>query len=105
MNSKVCCFTGHRKLNKSKIEMLETRLENVIEELIRDGVIEFECGGALGFDTLAALSVLKIKKIHPSVKLVLVLPCENQTLKWKNSEIETYEYIKSNADECIYTSK
>ena len=35
--------------------------------------------GALGFDTIAAQAVLSVKETYPEVKLILVLPCENQT--------------------------
>ena len=105
MNETTCCFTGHRNISKYNLEKLKVELENAIEQLISYGVINFEAGGALGFDTIAALTVLKVKEKIPQIKLILVLPCINQADKWNESDVETYEYIKSQVDECIYTSE
>lgn len=105
MNNVTCCFTGHRNISKYNLEKLKVELENAIEELISYGVVNFEAGGALGFDTIAALTVLKVKEKIPQIKLILVLPCINQADKWNESDVETYEYIKSQSDECFYTSE
>ena len=51
-----------------------------------------------GFDTIAAQAVLSVKEIHPEVKLILVLPCENQTKYWKQQDIDVYNDIKLRAD-------
>ena len=61
--------------------------------------------GALGFDTLAALAVLELKQQYPQIKLILVLPCRNQTREWKEADIQKYEWIKSKADKVVYTSE
>lgn len=105
MNEITCCFTGHRNINKYNLGKLKAELENTIEQLINDGVVNFEAGGALGFDTISALTVLKMKEKFKQIKLILVLPCRNQAYKWSKSDIETYEYIKSQSDEFIYTSE
>lgn len=73
--------------------------------LYKNGVKNFVSGGALGFDTLAALDVLKMKEKFSDVKLILVLPCANQSVKWNQKEIELYEKIKFKADEIIYVSE
>ena len=105
MNNVTCCFTGHRNISKYNLEKLKAELENAIEQLISYGVINFEAGGALGFDTIAALTVLKVKEKIPQIKLILVLPCRNQADKWNESDVETYEYIKSQSDKYFYTSE
>lgn len=105
MNKVTCCFTGHRNLRKYNIEGIKTELENKVEELIKNGVVDFETGGALGFDTIAALAVLKMRNKYPNIRLILVLPCKSQTLNWKKLDIEIYEYIKSQANEYLYTSE
>ena len=48
----------------------------LIELLSREnsGYLYFGAGGALGFDTLAAQTVLDLKKDYPQIKLILVLP-------------------------------
>ena len=74
-------------------------------EAIEQGYRYFGTGGALGFDTLAAQTVLELKSKYPEIKLILVLPCENQTLEWERAYIEEYERIKAAADKVVYTSK
>ena len=76
-----------------------------MEELINSGYCYFGSGGALGFDTLAALTVLELKKTYPHIKLILVLPCKNQTKSWSKENSQVYEYIKSKCDRYIYISK
>ena len=58
----------------------------------------FGAGGALGFDTIAAFTVLKLKESYPDIRLILVLPCLAQTRGWSREDVEKYEDIKSKAD-------
>ena len=105
MREKACCFTGHRKIPAEHYQIVCNKTEEAVEKLINDGYIHFCAGGALGFDTVAALSVLKAKEKHPDICLVLVLPCKSQTRGWSDSDVEIYENIKQQADEVIYTSE
>ena len=74
-------------------------------EAIEQGYRYFGAGGALGFDTLAAQTVLELKSEYPEIKLILVLPCKNQTRGWEQADIEEYERIKAAADKVVHTSK
>ena len=74
-------------------------------EAIEQGYRYFGAGGALGFDTLAAQTVLELRSEYPDIKLILVLPCENQARGWKQADIEEYERVKAAADKVVYTSK
>ena len=105
MRAKTCCFTGHRDLSPANRGLIEQRLEQTLIRLIESGVIYYGSGGALGFDTLASLSVLKLKQQYPHIKLILVLPCYSQTRGWKEDDIRVYEEIKHAADKVVYTSK
>ena len=89
-------------MHKRKIKK---RLKQVLIEAIEQGYRYFGAGGALGFDTLAAQTVLKLKSEYPEIKLILVLPCENQTRGWGRTNLEEYERIKALADKVVYTSK
>lgn len=84
---------------------VKKRLEKVIEESIQTGYLYFGTGGALGFDTLAANTVIKLRAEYPDIKLILVLPCKTQTRGWKQSDIEEYERIIKAADKVVYTSE
>ena len=56
-NYHVCCFTGHRNLPIDSMRAIYSRLGRAVRYAYDRGVREFRVGGALGFDTLAALSV------------------------------------------------
>ncbi len=93
-----CCFTGHRIIARSLVPELEKAIEEEIEKLYAQNVKSFVCGGAIGFDTLAAGAVLRAKKRHPDVTLVLALPCPDQTANWSARSREIYEKTVRAAD-------
>lgn len=97
--SKVACFSGHRRLPKDCTE-LQANLEKAIVELIERGVVFFGNGAALGFDQMAAETVLRLKEDYPHIRLVMVLPCptEQQSLKWNDEQKKQYYKILGQAD-------
>ena len=105
LKGQTCCFTGHRIIPSGMEQKLFRVTEKVVENAIKSGYRYFGVGGALGFDTIAALVVLKLRESYPSIKLILVLPCLNQTRGWSTEDIEIYENIKKQADKIVYTSK
>ena len=100
-----CCFTGHRYISSDRKADIRNQLKVAIERAIQNGYRFFRAGGALGFDTMAAQTVLELKLQYPQIRLILVLPCVDQTAGWKQSDIDEYEHIKALADKVIYTSK
>ena len=74
LRAKTCCFTGHRSLSHEEKLKVVVRLREIIAEQIKAGVVFYGAGGARGFDTLAALTVLEMKKEYPQLRLILVLP-------------------------------
>ena len=105
MKNQTCCFTGHRKIPLDQLESVTQRLRDAVIASIKDGYLYFGAGGALGFDTLAAQTVLDLKKDYPQIKLILVLPCRTQTRGWKQEDIEEYNRIMKAADKVVYTSQ
>ena len=105
MRERTCCFTGHRDLQPDCREEIAEKLEETIARLVQDGIQVYKTGGALGFDTLAAQTVLRIKEKHPQIKLSLVLPCLTQTRGWTEADVKEYERIRERADEVVYTSR
>ncbi len=97
-----CCFTGHRIIAFDDREKIEKDMRQVMEALIEGGVTRFICGGALGFDTLAALSVLKLKETFPHITLSLALPCRDQAARWTEKQRKLYEDILMKADHTDY---
>ena len=102
---KTCCFTGHRRISESGKHLLYDGVLLHACRLTRMGVTDFICGGALGFDTIAAQAVLALRERRPDIRLILYLPCENQTLRWTHADKIIYEQIKEAADEVRYISK
>ena len=100
-----CCFTGHRDISGVTYKTLADRTERLMLGLIRRNYRYFVCGGAVGFDTFAALMVLSLRKRGADIKLVLMLPCRDQTAKWSDYDKAVYAQILSQADEVIYCSE
>ncbi len=95
---KSCCFSGHRKIDPPHLNEIVKKLGLEIEWMISHGIEDFYAGGALGFDTIAALEVLWHKKQGCNVRLHLMLPCPEQASRWSDRDISIYNDILKNAD-------
>jgi len=74
-------------------------------ELINEGVRYFYAGGNLGFDMMAALTVLNLKKRFPHIKLILALPYEDRTKCWREENQKIRSHILKQADMVAYLSE
>ena len=99
-----CCFTGHRHIPPEHLPELTLALEQTLRTLISQGFRQFLAGGALGFDTLAAQTVLRLKREFPQIRLVLVLPCREQDKYWNATQRRMYREIFRRADEAVFLS-
>jgi len=99
------CFTGHRQLDEQELPCLVMRLDMVLEELYQLGYRRFICGGALGFDMLAAERIISMKKQHGDVSLVLAIPYAEQSRAWPVPDGQRYERILYAADETHVLSR
>ncbi len=100
-----CCFTGHRAIPQDQIHFLQKELLLTLENLVKNGYQNFCSGGALGFDLLAARTVLKLKERYTNISLSMILPCRNQDRFWNTAQKENYAEVLSEADIIIYTSE
>lgn len=97
------CFTGHRNIKKEDLPALIERLDVLIERCAQRGFTNFIAGGAVGFDTLAAKRVIEARSRRPEITLELILPCRDQTSRWKDlRDINTYRDLKGEADRVEY---
>lgn len=103
--NRTACFTGHRELPTENLPEISKRLEDTLLTLVEQGYCYFGAGGALGFDTLAAQTVLRLRERYPQIRLILVLPCLNQTRGWQQADVDIYEELKRRADKVTYTSE
>ena len=105
INMKTCCFTGHR-IMKITPELVQ-RLREAIIYVIDKGVTKFYDGGAIGFDMLAAETVMELKTEYPNIKLNMLLPCpsKEQIKGWNKSQITRYNKIIKAADSVTVVSE
>lgn len=97
-----CCFTGHRDISAMTYQELLDQMLPLFKRLVDRGFEYFVCGGALGFDTFAANFINSMKQSGYPVKLVLMLPCKDQTARWSAYDKAVYEHILNTADEVIW---
>lgn len=71
MDNKCVCFAGHR-FDWQNIG-IDDKLYETIENLIMQGYETFYDGGKGYFDELSALTVAKLKRMYPFIKLIRVL--------------------------------
>lgn len=98
------CFTGHRHIPREKIPAVTRTLEKAISDAYEKGYRIFLCGGALGFDTLAARQVIAFRQKHPDIRLEIVIPCPTQAVHWSQEDQAAYNEILDHADDCLTLS-
>ncbi len=105
MREQTCFFTGHRNVPAGEQQSIYEKTYLLCASLAEKMNIDtFVCGGALGFDTLAAQAVLKLRKHRPEIRLHLVLPCREQAARWSAAAQRTYREILEAADAVEYVS-
>ena len=99
-----CSFTGHRQIPPECRAALTSLVDRAIEYAYSEGCRTFMCGGALGFDTIAAKEVIRFRMSHSDVRLILILPCVEQDANWNEAQKNSYNFTLEAANEVIYTS-
>ena len=99
---KTCCFTGHRDLPLLMIPLIKNRTEKMIRELYSRGVRFWGVGGAIGYDTLAAEILFKLKESEmPDIKIILVYPFDGFTDRWTEAQRMDYESLLPRYDKVV----
>lgn len=100
-----CFFTGNRIIPQKLIPMLSLRVKEICRLLIQKyGVTDFIAGGALGFDTIAAEIIIRLKQEY-NIRLHIFAPCTDQTKSWQQKDIDKWNEIKSAADTFRYINE
>ncbi len=109
---KSCCFTGYRpqkfpfdlvKGNREYTEF-ENLLTNTVLDLCDRGIVTFYTGMAMGFDIVAAETVLDIRECYGAVRLVAAIPFSGQSSRFDETWKKRYERILRAADETVLLS-
>lgn len=103
---RTCCFTGHRpeKLpwgiheEDPRCLKLKERLRRAAEQAYEDGFRHFITGMARGADQYFAEIVLELKDRLPGITLEAAIPCEEQAVRWRESERERYFDLVARCD-------
>lgn len=93
MRLKTACFTGHRDIPVIEAKGIMERTEYVIQQLYDEkGVRFWGVGGALGYDTLAADILFRLRASYmPDIKIILVYPFDGFTDRWKALQKANHE--------------
>jgi len=101
---KTVCFTGHRVITMP-LQKMQEELFIQIQSAICMGYTHFICGGAIGFDILAAERVIYTRdKYNPEITLEIAVPCKDQDLKWSQEQKTRYKSILEKANQVTMVS-
>ena len=102
MRSKTCCFTGHRNVPKEYEQTIIKSVECKVRELVADGYLYFGVGGAIGFDTIVAKILFRLRESElPNIKVILVYPFDEFTSYWDNIQQHTYNELLLHYDKIV----
>lgn len=91
MRERTCCFTGHRDIPTDRLQMVMTGTEAKVRELISQGYRYFGVGGAIGYDTIVAEMLFRLReREYPWIKIILVYPFDGFISRWSDSQQATY---------------
>ena len=103
--SKSLAFTGHRTIPVERQNEIRARLQQAVLLACKSGITNFYSGMAIGFDLMAAETVLLLKGRYPDIRLIAVVPFRRQSCRWASMEKERYQKIISQADRVIVLSE
>ena len=103
LREQTCCFTGHRIIPAHDIDIVTARTEIQIRELIlHNGVRFFGVGGAIGYDTLAARILFRLRSTDfPQIRVILVYPFESFTSRWSDEQRTEYARLLPQYDKAV----
>ncbi len=107
MQTKTCCFTGHRTMKHEHLEMVAVETEKKVRELILEyGYKYFLVGGAIGYDTFVAQILFRLRDIEfPQIRVILAYPFKGFTDGWTDEQKITYAGMLSQYDDTICVSQ
>ena len=88
--SKSLAFTGHRTVPVERQDEISARLVEAVSVACKSGITCFFSGMAMGFDLMAAETILSLKGKYPEIRLIAVVPFRRQSCRWPSMEKERY---------------
>lgn len=97
-----CSFSGHRRLARERYPVLAGKVSETVRWLYYEKDVRvFLTGAAIGFDTVAAIAVLNLKRELKDLHLAAVIPCPEQGQGWTEAQRGQYRTVLSGADQVI----
>lgn len=105
--SKALCLTGHRPKglpwgyneNDERCVSFKEKCKEIFIKAIEFGITYFLTGMAQGFDIIATEILIDLRKKYKHIKIIAVLPCENQDSKWSGTYKTRYRKILNKCDD------
>lgn len=98
-------FTGHRSFPHGGTANVKAALTELIKNWHGEGITNYMCGMALGFDLMAAECVLQAKADFNDITLTAVIPFRDQCEMWNWNDRQRYHAILQQADFRILLSE
>ena len=99
---RACAITGHRSIPENfDVE----QVNNVLEQLLQEGVSTFYNGLAVGFDLLCAELLIKLKMKHPGLRLIGCVPYYGQEKSFSAEDKKRYVSVLKSCDEVVVLSQ
>lgn len=89
----IVTFCGHAEVTNP--DALRAWLAETVEDLIIQGAVTFYLGGYGAFDRIAASAVRGLKRQHPNIESVLVLPYLNREMDASGYDSTVYPPLES----------
>ncbi len=102
LRDKTCCFTGHRDIDPRETQRIEQSAETAVLCLYEKGVRFFGVGGAIGFDTMMAEMLFRLRETKlPDIKVILVYPFDGFTNRWSDAQKARYAALLPKYDKVV----
>lgn len=103
------CLSGHRPKSlpwgydekKECCQKFKKELYKILVGAVEYGLQNFMVGMAEGFDMIGCETLIDIRKEHSEVKIIAVVPCKNQEIKWKPKQQIRYKELLKKCDNVI----
>ncbi len=104
--SKTCCITGHRDIPVYDEQKILTRVRYIVEPLIREGVVYFGVGGAVGFDMFVTEYLLSLRDHYAKkISIISVLPYPGWRDNWPEEMKKREERILCRCNKITYVGR
>lgn len=112
LKEETACLTGHRPKslpwgydeNKNSYKRFKKDLFEIFTGAIEYGLKTYLIGMAEGFDMIGGETLIELRKKYKEIKVVAIIPCKGQELKWKPEQQKRYHKILKQCDDIVILS-